>query len=128
MPWIGDFELAKSIDDLKTSQSIAGWVYSNFEIIGARLATASRTTVQGSSFNKSISFYRVKPPIKAQQMHQLNLSRFKADDLEIITARRDPLQDLPEWLGGCTENVVDEKKSSSSNETTEFPEPCRPVR
>ena len=59
--------------------------------------------------------------------HQLNLPRFKADDQEIITARRDPLQDLPEWLRDCTEILVDEKSSSSSNETADFPEPCRPV-
>ena len=60
MPWIGDIELAKSIDDLKTSQSIAGRVYFNFETLGGRIATASRTTMQGSSFNKSISLEEQK--------------------------------------------------------------------
>ena len=40
MPWIRDFELAKSIDDLKTSVSNAGWSNPSFETRDAKIAIA----------------------------------------------------------------------------------------
>ena len=49
------------------------------------------------------------------------------DDVEIITARRDPLRDLPEWFEDFTENFVDAKSSFSGSDRAYLPEPHRPV-
>ena len=40
MPWIREFELAKSIDDLKTSVSNTAWSNPSFETRDARIAIA----------------------------------------------------------------------------------------
>ena len=40
MPWIREFELAKSIDDLQTSMSNTGWCKPSFETRDARIAIA----------------------------------------------------------------------------------------
>ena len=38
IPWIRKIELARSIDDRETAQSIAGRVYANFETVDAKIA------------------------------------------------------------------------------------------
>ena len=54
MPWIQETELANSIDDLRTSQSITGRVCPNIETLDERIATPSNKIVQGSTLKKKI--------------------------------------------------------------------------
>ena len=52
MPWIEQIELANSVDDLKTSQSVVGRVYPNLETQDARIATALEVALrQTNSFH-----------------------------------------------------------------------------
>ena len=54
MPWINEIELVKSVKDLKTSQSITGRVYPNFEALDARIATVLRRIANNLNFRKKI--------------------------------------------------------------------------
>ena len=52
LPWIKDVEMANSADDLKTSRSILGRIYLNFETLDARIASALKKTVLSSNFKR----------------------------------------------------------------------------
>ena len=44
--------MANSVDDLKTSRSILGRIYLNFETLDARIASALKTNLLNSNFKK----------------------------------------------------------------------------
>ena len=42
--------VANSVDDLKASQSVAGWCFLNVEALNARIAIAVKKTIHGTNF------------------------------------------------------------------------------
>ena len=60
MPGIKQIVLATSVDDPKTSQSISGKIYPNFETLDAETATARRRIIINSNFNREISIEEQK--------------------------------------------------------------------
>ena len=54
MRWIKEVDLAKSIDDLSTSQSTTGRVCPKFETLNARIAISLRKILQNSNFKRWI--------------------------------------------------------------------------
>ena len=49
MSWINEVEMAGSIDDLMTSQSIKGESFPDFEMLDARIASALRKIISSTS-------------------------------------------------------------------------------
>ena len=48
--WINEVEMARSMDDLMTSQSIKGESFLDFEMLDARIASALRKIIAITSF------------------------------------------------------------------------------
>ena len=56
MSWINEVEMAKTLDDLMTPQSIQEQRdFSDFEMLDARIAFALRRIISSSSFRKMVS-------------------------------------------------------------------------
>ena len=53
MSWINEVEMAKSVDDLLTSQPIEGRDFHDFEMFDARIASALRKIIFNTSFKES---------------------------------------------------------------------------
>ena len=74
MRWIKDVEMVDSVDDLKTSQSIRGHWFPNFEILDVKIASSLKKIIQNSNFKKRVNlpehddrFFRRK----ADRLHDL---------------------------------------------------------
>ena len=52
MSWIKEVEMAGSIDDLMTSQSVSGESFPDFQMLDARIASALRKIISSTSFRK----------------------------------------------------------------------------
>ena len=52
--WIREIESAQTIDDLKTSPSIAGNQYSDFEMLDVKIATALKKISTNTNFKKKV--------------------------------------------------------------------------
>ena len=51
--WINEMEMVESMDDLKSSRSIQGYIhFPNFEMLDARTASALNKTIQNANFRK----------------------------------------------------------------------------
>ena len=55
MLWINELDMVDSVDELKTSRSIAGKCFPNFELPDARIASALNKIIQNSHFKKKVS-------------------------------------------------------------------------
>ena len=53
--WIKEEEMVDSLDELKSSRSIAGKNFPNFEMLDARIASALNKIIQNSQFKKKVS-------------------------------------------------------------------------
>ena len=49
-------EMVDSLDELKSSRSVCGKDFSNFEMLDARTASALNKIIQNSKFKKKVSF------------------------------------------------------------------------
>ena len=54
MLWIEEVEVAKSVDDLMTSQSIEGHEFLDFEMLDAKIASASKRIITNQYFRRRI--------------------------------------------------------------------------
>ena len=52
MLWIKEVEMVDSLDDLKSSRSIASKDFPNFEMLDVRVASALNKIIQNSHFKK----------------------------------------------------------------------------
>ena len=52
MLWIIEVEMAKSMDDLMSSQSIGGYRFPNFEMLDAKLACALKKIIPNPYFKR----------------------------------------------------------------------------
>ena len=55
MSWINGMEVAKSTDDLLTSQSTQGIDFPDFEMLDVKIASAWRKIISNSNFNRRVS-------------------------------------------------------------------------
>ena len=55
MSWINEVEMAKSFDDLVTSQSIEVKYFPDFEMLDARIASALRRIISSTFFRRRVS-------------------------------------------------------------------------
>ena len=55
MSWIKEVEMAKSTDDLVTSQSIEGREFTDFEVLDAQMAYALKKMITDPHFRRRVS-------------------------------------------------------------------------
>ena len=60
MLWIKEVEMADSLEELKSSRSIAGNKFPNFEMLDAEIASALNKIIQNSHFKKKVSLKEQK--------------------------------------------------------------------
>ena len=60
MLWINEVEMVESVDDLKSSRSISGKDFPNFELLDARIASALNKIIQNTRFKKKVSLEEMK--------------------------------------------------------------------
>ena len=60
MLWIKEVEMVDSVDELKSSRSIAGKDFPNFELLDARSVSALSKIIQNSQFKKKVSLEEQK--------------------------------------------------------------------
>ena len=60
MLWIKEVEMVHSVDELRSSRSIAGKNFWNFELLDARIASAPSQFIQNFQFNKKVSLEEQK--------------------------------------------------------------------
>ena len=83
MLWIKEVEMVDSVDDLRSSRSIRGYIhFPNFEMLDARIAFALNKIIQNFSFKKKVSLEEQKssergsvPSRKTDRFHDLRLLR-----------------------------------------------------
>ena len=95
--WINEVEMVDSLDEIKSSRSIAGKNFPNFEMLDAGIASALNKIIQNSHFKKKVSLEEQK----AQKEDQFQRGRqiafmIKLDyaDLFSVTLRDDNVQEL----------------------------------
>ena len=55
MLWIGEVEMVDSREELKSSRSVSGQNFPNFEMLDAKIASALNKIIQNSQFKKKVS-------------------------------------------------------------------------
>ena len=60
MLWIKEVEMVDSMDELKSSRSVAGKKFPNFEMLDAKIASALNKIIQNSQFKKKVSLEEQK--------------------------------------------------------------------
>ena len=60
MLWIKEVEMVDSVDDFKSSRSIKGTQFPNFEMLDARIASSVDKIIQNSYFKKKVSLEEQK--------------------------------------------------------------------
>ena len=60
MLWIKEVEMVDSLDELKSSRSVCGKNFPNFEMLDAKIASALNQIIQNSQFKKKVSLEEQK--------------------------------------------------------------------
>ena len=60
MLWINEVEMVDSLDESKSSRSIAGKNFPNFEMLDAKIASALKNIIQNSHLKKKVSLEEQK--------------------------------------------------------------------
>ena len=60
MLWIEEVEMVDSVYELKSSRSVAGNSFPNFEMLDAKIASALNKIIQNSKFQKKVSLEEQK--------------------------------------------------------------------
>ena len=70
MWWIKEVEKAETADDLKTSQSIGGHIFPNFEMLDAKIASALKKIISNSHFKKRVDLEGHKAQMQDRFLHE----------------------------------------------------------
>ena len=62
MLWLKDVEMVGSLEELKSSRSVSGKIFPNFEMLDAKTASALHKIIQNSQFEKKVSLEEQKAP------------------------------------------------------------------
>ena len=62
MLWIKEVEMVDSSEELKSSRSVCGKDFQNFEMLDARIASALNKIIQNSQFKKKVSLEEAERP------------------------------------------------------------------
>ena len=109
MLWIKELEMVDSMDELKSSRSVAGKNFPNFEMLDAKIASALNKIIQNSYFKKKVSLEEQKAQkddrfLRGRQIAFMIYDYFRVTgahdtvldyaDFFSITLRNDDVQDF----------------------------------
>ena len=115
MLWIKDVEMVDSVDDLKSSRSVSGKNFPNFEMQDAKIASSLNKIIQNSQFKRKVSLEEQKAQkedwfLRGRQIAYLIYDYFRVTgthdsvenyaDLFTISLRNDDIQQFDsKWDG-----------------------------
>ena len=127
MQWIKEVELVDSVDDLKSSSSVRGIQMPDFEVLGAKIASALNRIIHNSHFKRRVSLEEQKAQkkdrfLRGRQIAYLMYEYFRVTgandsvenyaDLFTISLRNDDIQGFDsKWDG----SLLSMKKSLSDD-------------
>ena len=84
MLWIKEVEMVDSLDELKSSRTVCGKDFPNFEMLDAKIASALNKIIQISHFEKKVSLEEQKAQkedrfLRGRQDHLHDLRQLSSD-------------------------------------------------
>ena len=70
MLWITEVEMVDSSEELKSSRSVSGKNFPNFEMLDAKIASALKKIIQNSQFKKKVSLEKQRKPKKRTRYYE----------------------------------------------------------
>ena len=92
MLWINEVEMVDSLDELKSSRSVYGKDFPNFEMLDAKIASALNKIIQNSQFKKKVSLEEQKAQ-KEDQFPRGRQIAFMIYDYFRVIGAHDTVQD-----------------------------------
>ena len=84
MLWIQEVEMVDSLDELKSSRSVCGKNFPNYEMLDAKIASVLNKIIQNSQFKKKVSLEEQKAPkrgsVSARETDRLRDPRLLSSD------------------------------------------------
>ena len=105
LSWFTEVEMVDSVDELKSSRSIAGKDFPNFDLLDARSASVLKKIIQNSYFKKKVSLEEQKSPDRLHDFTTtfeslvLMIPFLDYADSFSITVRNDYVQDFRSEMG-----------------------------
>ena len=97
MSRIKEVEMVDSLEELKSSRSVSGKIFPNFEMLDAKIASALNKIIQNSHFKKEVSLEEQK----AQNQDRFQRGRqiaFMIHDNFRVTGAQDPVLDYADFF------------------------------
>ena len=91
--WINDVEMVDSLDELKSSRSVAGKNFPNFEMLDAKIASALNKIIQNSQLKKKVSLQEQKAQKEDRFLRGRQIA-FMIFDYFRVTGAHDTVQDM----------------------------------
>ena len=92
MLWIKEVEMVDSLEELKSSRSVCGKNFPNFEMLDAKIASAPNKIIQNSQFKKNVSLEEQKAQ-KEDRFLQGRQIAFMIYDYFRVTGAHDTVSD-----------------------------------
>ena len=86
MLWIKEVEMVDLVNELKSSRTIAGKDFQNFELLDARIASALNKVIQNSHFNKKVSLEDQKVQKENRFLHGRQIAYMIYDYFRVTVA------------------------------------------
>ena len=95
--WIKEVEMVDSMEELKSSRSVAGKNFPNFEMLDAKIASALNKIIQNSHFKKKVSLEEQKAQ-KEDPFQRRRQIAFMIYDYFRVTGAHDTVLDCADLL------------------------------
>ena len=97
MLWIKEVEMVDSLDELKSSRSVYGKDFPNFEMLDAKIASALNNIIQNSHFKKKVSLEEQKAQKEDRFLRGRQIA-FMIYDYFRVTGAHDTVLDYADLL------------------------------
>ena len=101
--WIEDVEKVDSVDDLKSSSSIRGLQFPNFEMLDSRTASPLNKIIQNSYFKKKVSLEEQKAQKEDRFLRGRQIAYIICDCFR-VTGAHDAVLDYADWFSIALRN------------------------
>ena len=97
MVWINEAEVVDSVNDFKSSRSVAGKTFPNFEMLDAKIASALHKIIQNSHSKKMVSLEEQKAQKEGRFQRGRQIA-FMIYDYFRVTGAHDAVLDFADLL------------------------------
>ena len=96
MLWVKEVDLVDSLEELKSSRSVSGKIFPNFEMLDAKIASALNTIIQNSQFKKKVSLKEQKSHKEDRFLRERQIA-FMIYDYFRVTGAHDTVLDYADY-------------------------------